>query len=207
MNDAQASPTIDIPPFMHQIVEEAVAQARKSPHINQASGVSVRTSIACLENMVSSAERRGILTGEDRVMPRVCDLAHILSSMRGKIELMLADEGDATEDKLVVSLLGEAVKKVFDHAADVEEFDAITDQFETGLKLAVGDDVSADDQIASMKHVDGLLEAARSLTKRLQLDPKDTQALAAVGEFLLEALYAHNRLSKHASTEGASYGR
>ena len=52
-------PVVDVPPFMHQIVEQAVVLARKSPHINQASGVSVRTSMACAENMVSSAERRG----------------------------------------------------------------------------------------------------------------------------------------------------
>ncbi len=202
-----AVPEVVVPPFMHRIVEETVAAARASSHINQASGVSVRTSIACLENLVSSAERRGIVTGERRVVPRVCDLQHVLTSTRGKIELMLADEGDNTEDKLVLSLLGEAVKTVFDDAGDVEEFDSISDEFDEGLKLVVGDDVSAEEQLANMKHVKGLLQGARQLAKRLEVDPADPQMLAAVGEFLLEALYVNNRLSKHAGPGGNRYGR
>src|SRR5690606_30617442 len=107
-DDAPAVPKVEVPAYMHRIVEEAVAQARKSPHINQASGVSVRTSMACMENLVSSAERRGILTGESRVMPRVSDLAHLIASCRGKVELMLAEDGQGSEDKLVQSLVGEA---------------------------------------------------------------------------------------------------
>ena len=206
-DDAPLVPGVEIPDVMLRIVEEAVAQARKSPHINQASGVSVRTSIACVENMVSSAERRGLLTGETRIVPRICDLAHILSSTRGKIELMLAEDADNTEDKLVVSLVGEAVRAVFDQVADVAEFEAVTDEFEQGLKLAVGDDVAAAEQIASMRHVTGLVEAASDLARRMELDPADEQELACAGELLLEALYVHNRLSKHASDMGSRYMR
>lgn len=204
---AAAVPRVDVPDFMHRVVEEAVAMARRSPHINQASGVSVRTSIACMENMISSAERRGITTGETRVVPRVCDLAHVVASTRGKIELMLADEGDDTEDKLVVSLLGEAVKAVFDQVADVDEFEPLTDEFDGGLKLTVGDDVSAEEQVANMNLVQGLTEAARGLAQRLDVDPKDPAMLASVGEFLLEAMYVHNRLSKQGSAGGSRYGR
>src|SRR5687768_7232064 len=148
-------PDVAVPDFMHQIVEEAVSQARKSPHINQASGVSVRTSIACAENMVSSAERRGMLTGEQRVMPRVCDLAHLLASCRGKVELMLAEDGSGSEDKLLASLMGEAVKAVFEQVGDLDDYDAIADQFKEGMTFAVGDEVSAAEQVANMRHVDG----------------------------------------------------
>src|SRR5690606_36917555 len=108
------TPVVEVPRFLHRVIEEAVALARKSPHINQASGVSVRTSIACLENVVSSAERRGIVTGEKRVVPRVCDLNHLVASCRGKIELMLAEDGSAGEDKLITALVGEAIRVVFD---------------------------------------------------------------------------------------------
>ncbi|MEX0655281.1 MAG: magnesium chelatase, partial [Phycisphaeraceae bacterium] len=206
-DEAVALPKVAVPDLMLRIVEEAVSQARSSPHINQASGVSVRTSIACVENLVSSAERRGLVTGESHVMPRICDLQYILSSTRGKIELMLADDGDATEDKLVTSLVGEAIKSVFDQVADVDEYEQIVEPFEQGLKLTVGDDVSAAEQVASMKHVQGLLPAAGKLAKKLKLDAKDEQALACVGEFLLEALYVHNRLSKHGGAGESSYSR
>jgi magnesium chelatase subunit I len=70
---------------MSEIVEEDVRLARSSPHVSQASGVSVRTSIANLETLVvSNAERRGILTGEKRVVPRICDLNFLIASCRAK---------------------------------------------------------------------------------------------------------------------------
>ena len=47
-----------------------------------------------------------------------------------------------------------------------------------------------------MKAVDGLPEAAREVCKRMNLDAKDDQLLAAAGEFVLEGLYVNNRLSK-----------
>jgi magnesium chelatase subunit I len=52
--------------------------------VSQASGVSVRTSIANLETVVSNAERRAILTGESRVVPRMCDLNYLIASCRGR---------------------------------------------------------------------------------------------------------------------------
>lgn len=205
--EGTSAPVVEIPPYIHRIIEDTVAGARSSSHINQASGVSVRTSIACLETVVSSAERRGLITGESRIIPRICDLGHVHTATRGKIELMMAEEGDDTEDRLVTALMGEAVKGVFDEIADVDEFEHIADLFDGGLKLTVGDEVSAADQIASMKHVDGLLRAARTIADRLDLDPDDEAQLAGAGEFLLESLYVHNRLSKHATAVGSAYGR
>ena len=202
---ADAVPTVETPPYLHRLIENAIAGARTSSHINQASGVSVRTSIACLETVVSSAERRGLTTGEDRVVPRMSDLQHLPTATRGKIELMMSADEEGTEDKLVMSLLGEAVKAEFERIADIGEFEDLADEFAGGLKLNVGDDVSAKDQLATMKHVDGLLDGAKALAPRLDLDPKDPQHLASAGEFLLEVLYVHNLLSKHATAGGSRY--
>ncbi|MEM1061495.1 MAG: AAA family ATPase, partial [Planctomycetota bacterium] len=49
-----------VPAFVKHIVEEVSRLARTSPHVNQASGVSVRMSVANFENVVSNAERRGL---------------------------------------------------------------------------------------------------------------------------------------------------
>ena len=206
---ASKLPGVVVPDFMHRIIEEAISQARTSPHINQASGVSVRTSIACLENLVSSAERRGLTTGEDRVATRISDLPHVLAATRGKIELLMADDGDDSEDRLIEALLGEAVKSIFDQIADVDDFEKISDQFDSGLRLNVGDDVAAAEVIATMEHVKGLLPAAKKIAQRLDIDPSDEQMLAAAGEFILEALYTHNRLSKQpaATGTGSRYSR
>ncbi len=201
------SPEVVMPPFVAEVIELTVSEARTSPHINQASGVSVRTSIACAETAVSSAERRGILTGEKRVMVRVSDLQHLTASCRGKIELMLAEDGQGSEDQLVQSLIGESIKHVFEGVADVDEFEGIIEQFEQGLTLVISDESSADDVVTNLEFVDGLAEAARDLAGRLELDAKDPQAVAAAGELLLESLYVSNRLSKQASAKGVGYRR
>lgn len=196
---------VDVPRFMSEIVEEVVRLARSSPHVSQASGVSVRTSIANLETMISNAERRGILTREKRVVPRICDLNYLAASSRGKIEMTLAEE-EGAEDKLIRSLVGEAVKSVFGRYDDPDEHDGITEQFKGNLTFPAGDDLSADEFVANMKAVRGLSQAAGSLARELKLDGGDSATLAAVGEFLLEGLYVNNRLSKY-NSKGKTFFR
>ncbi len=186
---------VEIPPFMLELMEEFVSLARTSPHINQASGVSVRCSIANVENLVSSAERRGIVLGENRVVARMDDLTFINASCRGKIELMLA-EGDEAEDKLIAALLGEAVKRVFNRHAELEDYTELVQQFKGGLTLQVGDDVSTALLAENYGLVKGLKAATTRLAEKLGLKTMDAAMLVSVGEFLLEALYVNNRLSK-----------
>ncbi len=54
---AKGTRTLAVPPYIKEVVEEIARLARSSPHVNQQSGVSVRMSIANLENVVSNAER------------------------------------------------------------------------------------------------------------------------------------------------------
>src|SRR3989454_1734016 len=81
-----------IPVFMRELIEEVAIQARKSEYVDQNSGVSARLPIALIENLVSNAERRGLVTGERRVVARVCDLQHAVSAVSGKVELVLEGE-------------------------------------------------------------------------------------------------------------------
>ena len=186
---------VDVPRFMAEIAEEVVRLARQSPHVSQASGVSVRTSIANLETVVSNAERRAIVGGEKRVVPRVCDLHYLVASCRGKIEMTLAEE-EGAEDKLIRSLTGEAVKAVFERYGDPDDYDGIIEQFKGNLTFPAGDDLSADEFVANMKAVRGLPQAAANLAREMKLDGGDAATLASVGEFLLEGLYVNNRISK-----------
>ncbi|MEM7682906.1 MAG: sigma 54-interacting transcriptional regulator, partial [Planctomycetota bacterium] len=203
---ADASPAVEVPEYLHRLIESAVTAARTSTHINQASGVSVRTSISCMEALVSSAERRALLAGEERVAARVGDLDHVVAATRGKIELMMADDGQDTEDKLIRSLLGEAVKERFAELVDIEEVGELAEPFGTGMRLSIGDTASAADLLASFEHVPGLLDTARDIAPELGLNPDDPQHLAGAGEFILEGLYVHDLLSKAVGPGGAKYG-
>ncbi|MEI8196879.1 MAG: sigma 54-interacting transcriptional regulator [Phycisphaerae bacterium] len=192
---ASSGVRVTMPRFMQEILEEFTRQARSSPHINQASGVSVRASIANAENLISAAERRGILHKEAAVVTRMDDLAFIHASSRGKIELMLA-EGDTAEDKLITSLAGEAIKTIFGRYAEVESYDDLALEFRGGLTLQVGDEVPTATLLENFACVKSLKRAAHDLAAELKLDPKEPAALVAAAEFLLEALYVNNRLSK-----------
>ncbi|HEY1628670.1 MAG TPA: hypothetical protein VGF52_02360, partial [Tepidisphaeraceae bacterium] len=204
-NSSSSGVKVEMPRFMSEILEEIVRLARTSPHVSQASGVSVRTSIANAETLVSNAERRGIVTGEKRVLPRICDLNFLIASCRGKIEMTLSEE-DGAEDKLIQSLVGEAVKNVFNRYSDVGEFEMIAEQFKGNLTFPAGDDLSADEFVANMKAVKGLPQAAMKLAKEMEADANDSSLLAGTGEFVLEALYVNNRLSKY-NTKGKTFFR
>jgi magnesium chelatase subunit I len=125
----------------------------------------------------------------------MCDLNHLIASCRGKIEMTLAEE-EGAEDKLIKSLVGEAVKTVFGRYDDPDSHDNISEQFKGNLTFPAGDDLSADEFVANMKAIKGLPQAATALAKQMKIDGGDNAVLAAVGEFLLEGLYVNNRLSK-----------
>jgi magnesium chelatase subunit I len=196
---------VDTPRFVQEIIEEVVRLARSSPHVSQASGVSVRTSIANAETVTSNAERRGIITGEKRVVPRICDLNYLVASCRGKIEMTLAEE-EGAEDKLIKSITGEAVKAIYNRYADADAYENLVEQFKGNLTFPAGDDLTADEFVANMKAVKGLATAAQALAREMQLDGGDHATLASVGEFLLEGLYVNNRLSKY-NSKGKTFFR
>ncbi len=209
---SQEPPTttrVEVPAVMHELLETTVRLARTSPHVNHASGVSVRASIAALESVVSAAEMRGLACGEPEVLARPCDAVHLPAAFRGKIELMLAEEssdGIATEDRLIHALFGEAVKDIVGRAMDVDQLAPIADGFAGGLRLELGDRATAASVVRSLGCVDGLADAAAELAERVGL-AADEQSLACAGELVLELLYVNHRLSKTTARGGTAYTR
>ena len=60
---------VRLPAYMTEIVAEFSQLARRSPHINQRSGVSVRLTVANLETLQANAMRRALQHGESIVVP------------------------------------------------------------------------------------------------------------------------------------------
>ncbi len=114
---------VAFPDFMREIVAEITHQARRSSEISQRSGVSVRVSITNAENVLSNAVRRAIRLKERQAAPRVSDLAAVVASTAGKIELDTV--GEAREEKIVEKLVRLAVLKVFRDYFDVAELEQL----------------------------------------------------------------------------------
>ena len=76
-----------VPEFIREVVEQIAFEAREDNHVDKHSGVSQRMPITVMESVVSNAERRSLLTGDDLIVPRVADIYAAIPSMTGKMEL------------------------------------------------------------------------------------------------------------------------
>jgi magnesium chelatase subunit I len=201
--------SVVVPKFMNEVVEEMARVARASPAVNQQSGVSVRMSIANAENLVSNAERRGLLLPESPVAPRVSDLSNLVSSSRGKIELTMSDE-DGQEDRVIQKLIGEAVKNIFGAYFDVKSFKPLVEWFENGQTFAVGDRVPSADYVKRLGGVPLLKKEAIHLLEKSGTQTTaatESALLASAAEFILEGLHVENRLNKNTKSGQVSYKR
>ncbi|RJP68344.1 MAG: magnesium chelatase [Candidatus Abyssobacteria bacterium SURF_17] len=182
--------SVIMPPFMQEILTQVTFLARQSPEVNQHSGVSVRMSISNTECLLSNAEKRSIRLGESEVVPRITDLASIVSSTAGKLELESFSH-DGHEDKLIRHLISEAVKQTFDRHFDVRSLSETVSAFQNGATVVVSDSLPSEEyvhQFADMKELAAQAEA---------FCPDCSPAMfASVAEFILEGLYLHHRIHK-----------
>jgi len=207
--DRDGDVAIHVPEFVQRIVEETSRLGRSSPHVNQASGVSVRMSIANYENVVSNAERRAILAGEAVAVARPGDLLAAVPSGRGKLELSMSEE-PGEEDRLLLRLVEEATKNVFDEHFHPEQFQSVIDYFDAGNRLEIKDADSTTAILDALTPIrgfaDALERAAAKLEPKLANGDLRSGLQAATAELILDGLYAHNRLNRKSRRAGQVYG-
>ncbi len=103
---------VEVAHFLKDLIEEIAFVARESEYIDQKSGVSARLSITAYENLVSTAERRAILNGEEKTQARVGDIYSVVPAITGKVELVYEGEQEGA-DRVANRLLGAAIRKHF----------------------------------------------------------------------------------------------
>ncbi len=186
--------TLTVPDFMEEIIAEVTHHARRSPDVNQRSGVSVRASIANFEALVANAYRRALVLNESEVVPRISDLDYITSSFQGKVEFEAMEDGQ--EDKITSRIIQAATKAVFDQRHDLNDLEPIATAFNEGLTIEIGEAVYAEDYATIIEKIPGLAE-------RLTADTVGTRA--AEVEFILEGLHLNKLLNKYAVSGRATY--
>ncbi|MBI4200177.1 MAG: magnesium chelatase [Chloroflexi bacterium] len=178
-----------VPRHMREIIGEITALARRSPDINQRSGVSVRVSIANYETLMSAALRRGILCREPRSAPRISDLPALVASTTGKIELESVEEG--REPRIIEELIKKGVLNVFGRSFNLRELDPVVQRFEGGATVEVGSEVPSETYLEKGK---GLGDLSSAFTKLECGDSPET--IASALEFLLDGLHLNRRLNR-----------
>ncbi len=189
---------VTVPAFMVEIIAEISQQARRSPHVNQRSGVSVRLSIANYETLVANALRRALHTHEAEAVPRVSDLEALVSSTSGKIEIETLDDG--REGQVLERIIQAAVLEVFRAHVKPERLTALVQAFDDGRVVHTGDELPSADYVALISDLPGVKETLNDLGV-----VETPASVASAIEFLLEGLHLSKRLNKDAVDGRATY--
>ncbi|MBX3461099.1 MAG: magnesium chelatase [Planctomycetes bacterium] len=219
--DRPKSPKIHVPPFLREAIEQIGFAARKSEFVDQASGVSARMTIAALESVLSNAERRCLLTGQDSTWLRTVDLAAAIPAMSGKLELVYEGEQEGAH-KVATGIIGGAVREVFERlfpgvyavrqrpgrkqgresVPQREEgpYKPVIDWFAKGRRLELTDEMTDKDYGKALDSVPGL----EDLTRQYMENVKGPELHAAM-EFVLEGLHQSSLLAKEDIDRGILY--
>src|ERR1700733_7137736 len=195
-----ADPGADLPEHLVEVIARFTRLVRSSPAVDSRSGVSARFAIAAAESVAASAVRRAALTGEPQPVARICDLPPIVSSLRGKVEFEVSEEGRETE--VLEHLLRRAVADTFRSRLGSADLSGLLAPFEEGCSVETGDMVTAESLLTLIGEVPGLAR----IMDRLGMDGGESFGEAAAAlEFALEGLYLMRRLSKDVIDGSAVY--
>jgi magnesium chelatase subunit I len=189
-----------VPAFITEVIAEFTHHLRRSPHVNQRSGVSVRFSIGGLESITASAVRRAVRTDEGEAVPRVSDLPGVIRSSMGRVEFESFEEG--REAEILEQMARKAILDVFRRRLSGFDFTGLLGRFEEGMEVDTGDLVPASDLLKQV----GDMRGASGLLKRLGVKEESPALAASALEFALEGLHLSRRLNKEQTATGVRYG-
>ena len=191
-NRSQGSDVV-VPEFIREVVEQIAFEAREDNHVDKHSGVSQRMPITVMESVVSNAERRSLLTGDEPIVPRVADIYAAIPSITGKMELEYEGE-QLGAHRIARELIKRAAGEIFEGYFVGIDFSRAVAWFDEGNKLLLTDTASADECKTLLEAVPELWETA---SIPFDFRSNDTAKLVAACELVLEGLYAENKISRN----------
>jgi magnesium chelatase subunit I len=186
-------PRLLIPEFVRELVEQIAFEARDDDRVDKHSGVSQRMPITVIESVLSNAERRALLTGEEEVVPRISDVYAAIPSMTGKMELEYEGE-QIGASRIAKDLIKRAAGEVFEGYFVGIDFGPTVQWFDLGNNLRLADTASAHECKVLLESVPELIETA---VIPFDFKRSHTAELVAACEFVLEGLYAQNKISRN----------
>jgi magnesium chelatase subunit I len=198
--DQQQSDAVHVPNLAKDLLEQISFEARESEFIDAKSGVSARMSITAYENLLSTAERRALLSGSDKTSVRLSDFMGIIPAITGKVELVY--EGEQEGAAVVAQyLIADAIKTFFpayfpkieklERDADSSPYAKILEWFfaETGFELL--DDAKDEEYKKQLDEVTPLEDLIQKYQPEIPLEDR-----YFLKEFVLWGLVEYDKLSK-----------
>ena len=184
---------LHVPEFIREVVEQIAFEARDDSRVDKHSGVSQRLPITVMESVVSNAERRTLLTGEEEVVPRISDIYAATPSITGKLELEYEGE-QIGASRIAKDLIKRAAGEIFEGYFVGIDFTQTVNWFEQGNNLRLADSASAEECLKLLEAVPELTESALI---PFDFRISDTAKLVSACELVLEGLYAENKISRN----------
>lgn len=198
-----------IPELAKDLLEQIAFEARTSEFVDPKSGVSARMSITAYENLISTAERRALLNGENSTSVRYSDLLGMIPSITGKVELVY--EGEQEGSYFVANkLISEATKTLFlkrfpkieklNKQNEKTPYDEVLEWFFNTSNFEISDESKTTnyekslDQIVSLKELIKIYQPTTIATDIFFLK-----------EFILWSLVEFKKLSKKRTENGMAF--
>lgn len=207
--DKNQEENVYVPELAKDLLEQVSFEARKSEYIDAKSGVSARMSITAYENLISAAERRALLNGEEKTSVRLSDFMGIIPAITGKVELVYEGEQEGAHN-VAEHLIGDAIKTLFpkyfpkieklEKEGERNAYSDLLEWFfnESGFQLL--DDALDDEYAFALNEIEALDVLLSKHTSKLKKE--DTLFWK---EFILWAMVEFKKLSKDRVAEGYQF--
>ena len=210
---------VKVSDLVKRLIEQVAFEARGSEFVDKKSGVSARLTISAFENAVSAAERRAIINNEKHTQIWIADLAGIIPSITGKVELVYEGEQEGPY-QVAMNLVDKAIRTQFIQyfpnpdtlkkrkatgkpslaKEDDNPYRPITSWFDKGNHLNVSFNTSDKEKIMLLYQVDGL----HALVKKYFTHANETET-AFLMEFVLHGLASYSLISKKIFETGVEF--
>ena len=208
--DDRQEELIYVPEIAKDLLEQIVFEARKSEYVDVKSGVSARLSITAFENLLSTAERRLLRSGDDRTSIRMSDFVGIIPAITGKVELVYEGEQEGAF-QVALTFIGNAIKTLYpqyfpkiqkiEKQGEEASYDEIVSWFFNN-----SDDFELLDEQNETEYT-GILNKIKPLQKFVKeyVPDVDDQDVFFWEEFVLWGLVEFKKLSKYRYAEGVQF--
>ena len=207
--DERQSASVYVPDLAKDLLEQISFEARDSEYVDVKSGVSARMSITAFENLLSTAERRALISGDEETSVRLSDFTGVIPAITGKVELVY--EGEQEGANFVANILIEsAVKTLFpkyfpkieklEKQGEETPYDDLVSWFfnNDGFELLDDyDDTTYKSKLDEVKPLDALIADYQP-----DIDSKDVYFEK---EFILWGMVQFKKLSKYRYSEGLQF--
>lgn len=202
-----------IPELIKDLIEHIAFAARDSEFVDEKSGVSARLTIAAMENLVSTAERRALLNNEQQTVARISDLAGVFPAITGKIEMVYEGEQEGPI-RVAQNIVDKAIRNLFvqffpnptkpkKHKSKQDEttiYHTVQQYFESGNVIDLFTDASYETYTEELDKVTGLRDLV--LGKVIGVSRQDLNIWM---EFILHGMAAYSLLNKFQLEQGNQF--